>query len=100
VTRIVTQGPPPLLVLFGHHVALPPPPVFWALAVLDVAATLWAWRRRERWPALAAAVGVSAALVVVGVFSIAPLAAAFALVQLGRLTAFALGAWRARHAPT
>ncbi|MCL8209309.1 MAG: hypothetical protein K6V97_14755 [Actinomycetia bacterium] len=71
--------------LFGTVMPFPPPGVLWAMAVLDVAATLWAWRHPGQWPVLVLAILVSAYLTVVGVFSIGPLYFVLLAIQLGRL---------------
>lgn len=68
--------------LFGAVIPFPPAPVLWALAVLDVAATVWVWRRPSMWPVVAVGIVVSAYLAVVGMFSIGLIYVALFLVQI------------------
>lgn len=85
-TRVHAYYPPGYgLHLFGAVIPFPPAPVLWALALLDIAATVWAWRRPTMWPVLVAGLAVSAYLTLVGIFSIGPIYLALFMVQLGRL---------------
>ena len=59
--------------LFGAVLPFPPAPVLWAMAVLDIVATIMIWRRPRLWWVLAVGLIVSAYLTVVGVFSIGPI---------------------------
>lgn len=55
------------------------------MAVWDVVATVWVWRRPGQGSVLVWAVLVSAYLTVVGLFSIGPLYFVLLAIQLGRL---------------
>jgi hypothetical protein len=59
--------------IFGLVVPFPPAPILWLFAVLDIVATVWAWRRTSLWGALVAGLFVSAYLTVVGAASIGPI---------------------------
>lgn len=71
--------------LFGTVIPFPPAPVLWALAVLDIVATVWLWRRPGRWPILLACIFLSAYLTVVGIFSIGPIYFLLLCLQLAML---------------
>lgn len=71
--------------LFGLIIPFPPAPVLWTVAALDLAATIWLWRRRSLWGAWVAMAVVSAYLAVVGMFSIGPIFMVLFVVQVTRL---------------
>lgn len=70
--------------VFGLIIPFPPAPVLWALIVLDLAATVWAWRwwrRPKLWPVVGVTMAVSAYLTVVGILSIGPIFMALLVIQ-------------------
>ena len=70
--------------VLGHILPFPPAQVLWSLAVLDLAATVWAWRwwrRPTRWPVVGVSMAVSAYLTLVGILSIGPIFAVLLVIQ-------------------
>lgn len=61
--------------------------IYLALAAVDLVLTIWAWRRVDRWPAMAAGLLLTAALGYMGAFSIGAIFLVLLAVQLGRLVA-------------
>jgi|GEM_PF-6351174 len=63
----------------------PPAPVLWAMAALDIVATIVVWRRLDLLWVLGICILASLYLTVVGLFSIGPLYFVLLIVQIVRL---------------
>lgn len=66
-------------------VPYPPAPFLWAMAVLDIVATVLLWRRQDLWWALIICMLASLYLIIVGIFSIGPIYFVLLIVQAVRL---------------